>query len=131
MLASDSSKHKSNDEVPCKIPLDPSISLRRAGPENGSFLNNCDASSNNCDAVSTLNKDDGISCFKMSSSELLMVSLPTFTRFVTATETAWTGRLRSGMAFPSSASSCKITKRDTYELNKIICKSSSSYALGV
>jgi len=39
----------------------------------------------------------------------------TFTRLVTAMLTACTGLPRSGIAFPSSASSCKITSLDTYE----------------
>lgn len=38
----------------------------------------------------------------------------TFTRLVTAILTACTGRPKSGIAFPSSASSCKMTSRETY-----------------
>lgn len=39
---------------------------------------------------------------------------PTLTKLSTASLTVCTGRARSGMAFPSSASSWRITSRDTY-----------------
>ena len=38
----------------------------------------------------------------------------TFMRLSTASLTAWTGRARSGMAFPSSASSWRITSLETW-----------------
>ena len=42
------------------------------------------------------------------------VNIITFTRFVTAAETAWTGRLRSGISCPASPSSWMMTNRDTW-----------------
>ena len=39
--------------------------------------------------------------------------ISTLTRLLTARETAWTGRSRLGMALPSSASSWRITSRET------------------
>uniref|UniRef100_A0A182QPQ9 Uncharacterized protein n=1 Tax=Anopheles farauti TaxID=69004 RepID=A0A182QPQ9_9DIPT len=115
LRTSDSSKHRSSEEVPCRMPREPSISFLRAGPEKGSERSMRDASSSSWAAVSTRVNDDGMSCFRMSSSECCMVSCPTRTRFVTASETACTGRSRSGIALPSSASSWSITNRETYE----------------
>lgn len=43
---------------------------------------------------------------------------PTLTKLSTASLTVCTGRARSGMAFPSSASSWRITSRDTYTWRK-------------
>ena len=40
----------------------------------------------------------------------------TLTRFVTALDTAWTGRLKSGISWPASPSSWMITNRETYKL---------------
>lgn len=41
----------------------------------------------------------------------------TLIRFITAALTAKTGFSKSGIAAPSSASSCRMTRRDTYEIN--------------
>ena len=42
----------------------------------------------------------------------------TLMRLSTANLTAWTGRARSGIAFPSSASSCRMTSFDTWRSHK-------------
>lgn len=55
----------------------------------------------------------GISVLSFPSCEELTVSLPTLTRLSTALETALTGRSRSGIALPSSPSSCRMISLDT------------------
>lgn len=76
-LTSDSSKQSKSADVPCNIPLEPSISFFRAGPEYGSCLSIAEASSSKRDASSTRSNALGMSCFRISSSELLIVSRPT------------------------------------------------------
>ena len=49
-----------------------------AGPENGSTLSIADASSRNLEAPSTLYSAAGMSCLRIASSLLLIVSFPTY-----------------------------------------------------
>lgn len=51
-----------------------------AGPEYGSIFNIADASSSNLEASSTRCKAEGMSCFRIESSLLFIVSRPTLNR---------------------------------------------------
>ena len=61
------------------IPREPSISFWRAAAEYGSVRSMSDASISNTDASSTRVRAGGMSCFKIGSSLLLIVSYPTYT----------------------------------------------------
>ena len=59
-------------------PLDPSMSFLRAGAEYGSARSISEAWSRRMDASSTRFRAGGMSCFRISSSLLLIVSYPTW-----------------------------------------------------
>ena len=63
--------------LPCNIHLEPSMSFCLAVLDNGSIWLKVAASSNNLAAFSTLCKAEGMSCFKIPSSVLWTISLPT------------------------------------------------------
>lgn len=62
----------------CRIPRAPSISFLRAACEYGSARSIADASSSSFDALFTRCNEPGMSCRRIWSSELLMVSRPTY-----------------------------------------------------
>ena len=70
--------------VPCRIPLEPWISLSRPAWEYGSDFISWQAFSNRSAAFSITPKDLGISFFNLESWDEVMVSLPTRIRLVTA-----------------------------------------------
>ena len=70
--------------VPCRIPLEPWISLSRPAWEYGSDFISWQAFSNRSAAFSITPKDLGISFFNLESWDEAMVSLPTRIRLVTA-----------------------------------------------
>ena len=72
--------------VPCRIPLEPWISLSRPAWEYGSDFISWQAFSNRSAAFSITPKDLGISFFNLESWDEAMVSLPTRIRLVTALE---------------------------------------------